>query len=55
VAVVTLDPATVLPGGAPIFVARTREEREKISMYLSRTMNAMVHDLENGTYVLVRH
>jgi len=55
VAVVTLNPDTVRPGGVPVFVAGTPEEREKISLYLSRVMDVMVHDLENGTYVLVRH
>ncbi len=55
IAVVTLTPDKVLPGGAPIFVASGPEEREKVSMYLSRITDAQVHDLENGTYVLVKH
>lgn len=55
VAIVTLTPDKVKPGGAPIFVAGTVEERERVAMYISRIMDVMVHDLENGTYILVRH
>jgi len=55
VAVVTLDPEKVRGGGAPVFVASGPKEREKIATYLSRIMDVQVHDLENGTYVLVRH
>lgn len=51
----TLTPDKVKPGGAPIFLAATPEERERVAMYISRIMNVMVHDLANGTYILVRH
>ncbi len=44
-----------MTGGAPIFVASSPEEREKVSTYLSRILNAQVHDLENGIYIIVRH
>jgi len=44
-----------MTGGAPIFVASSPEEREKISTYLSRILNAQAHDLENGIYIIVRH
>lgn len=53
-AVVTLNMEQV-SGGAPIFFARDEEERERMAMYLGRILDAMVHDLENGTYILVRH
>ncbi len=42
-------------GGAPIFFASNEEEQEKVASYLSRILDAMVHDLENGTYILVKH
>jgi hypothetical protein len=53
-AVVTLDGEHVA-GGAPIFVAKSEEEREQIAMYIAKALDAMVHDLENGTYIIVRH
>ncbi|MDQ7792890.1 MAG: hypothetical protein RDU89_00560 [bacterium] len=53
-AVVTLHRETV-GGGAPIFYAKDEEEREKIALYLSRILDAMAHDLENGTYIIVKH
>ena len=53
-AAVTLNREQVA-GGAPIFFARSEEERERIASYIAKTLNAMVHDLENGTYIIVRH
>lgn len=53
-AVITLHMDKV-SGGAPIFFARDEEEQEKIARYLSKILDAMVHDLENGTYIVVRH
>jgi hypothetical protein len=53
-AVVTLRPESV-GGAVPVFYAREESEREKLATYLSRILDAMVHDLENGTYILVRH
>lgn len=42
-------------GGAPIFFVSSEEEREQVALYLAKTLDAMVHDLENGTYIIVRH
>ncbi|MDN5347639.1 MAG: hypothetical protein PWP65_1203 [Clostridia bacterium] len=42
-------------GGAPIFVARDAAEQQELALYLTRILNAMAHDLENGVMVLVRH
>lgn len=53
-AIVTLKRDSV-GGQAPIFYAENEDEREKIALYLSKMMKAVVHDLENGTYVLVKH
>lgn len=55
VAIVATSPAQVGGGGVPIFYAADPAEREKIALYLSRILNAMVHDLENGTYFLSHH
>ncbi len=53
-AVVSLN-KEVVSGGAPIFFARNEGELEQIADYLSKILDAMVHDLGNGCYILVRH
>lgn len=54
-AVITLDPALTGGGGAPVFVARNQEEQDRIATYLARITAGVVHDLENGVYILVKH
>lgn len=54
-AVITLDPELVRGGGAPVFAARDRMEQDRIATYLSRITGGVVHDLENGVYILVKH
>ena len=54
-AVITLDPALVGSGGAPVFIARDRTEQDRIATYMARITEGVVHDLENGVYVLVKH
>lgn len=53
-AVVTTN-CKLVSGGVPIFIARDDAELEKLAVYLARSLNAMVHDLENGCYVIIRH
>jgi len=53
-AVITLQMEKV-SGGAPIFFARDEKEQEKVANYLSKILDANVHDLGNGTYIVVRH
>lgn len=50
---VTVDKESV--GGMPVIVARDENERERIANYMARIFQAVVHDLENGTYLIVRH
>ncbi len=54
-AVIALDPARVSGGGAPVFHAVNKEEQDKIALYLARITEGVVHDLENGIYILVKH
>lgn len=53
-AVISLN-KDLVSGGAPIFFARNEEEMETVAGYLERILDAMVHDLGNGTYIVVRH
>lgn len=54
-AVITLHPDDVRGGGAPIFTVRSEEELRRVALYLSKVTNSMVHDLETGTFVIVKH
>jgi hypothetical protein len=54
-AVILQDPEQVRGGGAPVFIARDRIEQDRIAAYLARITEGVVHDLENGVYVLVKH
>lgn len=54
-AVITLDPGLIMGGGAPVFLARDLAEQDRISTYLARITEGVVHDLENGVYILVKH
>ena len=53
-AAVTIVPDLV-SGDVPIIIARDEEEREKLAGHLANILNAMVHDLDNGTYLIVQH
>jgi hypothetical protein len=54
-AVITMDREKVSPGGAPIFFASDKVEQEKIAITLARITEGVIHDLENGVYILVKH
>ncbi len=54
-AVITVNRDSVGGGGAPIFYAMDQDEQSKISLYLARILNGMVHDLGNGVYIIVKH
>lgn len=53
-AVVTLHKDSV-HGGVPVFAVENEQQRERVSVLLARIMRGVVHDLENGAYVIVRH
>ena len=54
-AIVTLNDTLVSGGGCPVFMAADEEEQQKISLYLAKILGGMVHDLENGIYLVCRH
>lgn len=53
-AVVTINKEAV-GGDIPIFYASNPEDQAKIANSLSRILKAMVHDIGDGIFVLVRH
>jgi len=55
IAIVTTNPEKVSSGGVPVFYAENEEEKEKIALYISKTTMGMIHDIDNGCYIIVRH
>ncbi|GGF87797.1 capping complex subunit for YIEGIA [Paenibacillus abyssi] len=53
-AVVTMHKQQV-GGGAPIFVADNVKQMEETAFLLEKLLDAAVHDLKNGTFILVKH
>ncbi len=53
-AVVTINKEAV-GGDIPIFFASTGEEQAEIAGTLAQVLKAMVHDLGNGVYLIVKH
>lgn len=45
----------MVSGGAPIFFARDEAELAKKAGYIAKILDASVHELENGTYIIVKH
>ncbi|MGI6309081.1 MAG: capping complex subunit for YIEGIA [Dethiobacteria bacterium] len=54
-AIVTRERNKVGGCGTPIFYAASKEEQDTIATYLARITAGVVHDLENGVYIIVRH
>jgi hypothetical protein len=54
VAVITVDKEK-MAGGAPIFIASSREEQEQIAFSLEKIMDANAHALKNGLMIIIDH
>jgi len=54
VAVVTLR-QDLGAGGVPVFPVSSDEERERVARLLAKILQGTIHDLEDGSYVIVRH
>lgn len=54
-AIVTLHPEKVQGGGCPVFCVSSKEEQNRVSLLLARTLGGLVHDLENGVYFISKH
>ena len=53
-AVITTDRNRV-GGGVPIFYADHRDELEIIGTHLEVILDAMVHELDEGLFIVVKH
>ncbi|HHT27516.1 MAG TPA: hypothetical protein GXZ82_09755 [Firmicutes bacterium] len=54
VAAITMHTQKV-EGGVPIFYVKDKEELVKVATYIAKATLGMVHDLDNGTYIVVKH
>ncbi|GIP32373.1 hypothetical protein [Paenibacillus sp. J2TS4] len=54
-AVVALDKDQLVGGGAPVFIAGSKEEQQNVAFKLEKILDAMAHDLENGVMIIVKH
>lgn len=55
VAIVTTNKEKILHSGVATFLCETIEERDNISLLISKVTQGMVHDLENGCVIIVKH
>ena len=42
-------------GNAPVFRVHDEDERQRVAKYIGTVTLGSVHDLRNGTYVIVKH
>lgn len=55
VAIVTTNKEKVSSGSVPTFYADDIEEQKKVSLLIAKLFAGMVHDIENGCYLIVKH
>ncbi|MFT9497370.1 capping complex subunit for YIEGIA [Anaerosolibacter sp.] len=55
VAIITADKNVVSSNSTPVFYASSEDHQERLALLIAKVTMGMVHDLENGTYVVVRH
>ncbi|MCT4621356.1 MAG: hypothetical protein N4A62_18450 [Marinisporobacter sp.] len=55
IAIITTDRSMVSTTTVPVFYAKTEEQKERLALLVSKITMGMVHDLENGAYVIVKH
>lgn len=55
IAIVTTNRSMISTTTVPVFYVEGEEEKEKMALLISKITMGMVHDLENGSYVIVKH
>ncbi|WP_312108628.1 capping complex subunit for YIEGIA [Brevibacillus reuszeri] len=53
-AVITVDKGSIA-GGAPIFIEPNKERMQQTAFTLEKIMDAMVHEINEDTLIIVRH
>lgn len=47
--------ADKIGGGAPIFVAESKDQLQQVAFTLEKILDAAAHELNDGTIILVHH
>jgi hypothetical protein len=55
VAVVTSNKSIIGGQCAPVFIAKDESEGERLALIIAKTTMGMLHQLDAGTYIIVRH
>jgi len=55
IAVITTNKEMVSSAMTPVFYARDEAHKERLALLIAKTTRGMVHDLESGTYIIVKH
>ncbi len=55
IAIVTHNPEKVQTGFAPVFFSQDDADSERLALLLAKITDGMVHNLENGVFVIVKH
>ena len=53
VAVITMKPATIQGGGAPVFIVKDNKELQKTSLTIEKIMDASAHEIDTDTIIIV--
>lgn len=54
-AIITTDKNVKYGGGCPIFYADDNKDLQKKAMLMAKSVGGMVHDMTNGTLIVVKH
>jgi hypothetical protein len=54
-AIITTDIDMKISGGCPIFYAKDEADLQNKAMLISKCVGGMVHDMTNGTLIVVKH
>lgn len=54
-AIVTTDKNMQHGGGCPIFYANDEKDLQHKAMLMAKSVGGMVHDMTNGTLIIVKH
>ncbi len=55
IAIITHNREKVHTGFAPVFYSKDDAESERLALLLAKITDGMVHNLENGVYIVVKH
>lgn len=55
IAIITTDLNMKNGGGCPIFYANDKKDLQNKAMLMSKCVGGMVHDMTNGTLIVVKH